>query len=80
MGQKLLVFSGVGQGTCLSVTHQFARVVACSGVKSLALGGDTCPRNLPKSLHTPCQPGNSRLRVRVSVASPKNLLFCHDDT
>lgn len=57
------------------MTHQPARVVACPGVKSQALGGDTCARNLPKSFHTPCQPGNSHLRAPFSIASLK--IFSH---
>lgn len=80
MGQKQLVFTGVGKAPLHRVTHWFARVGAHSGVKSQALGGDTCARNLPKSFHTPCQPGNSCLRVHFSVASPRNLLLYHDDT
>lgn len=79
MGQNLLVFTGVGKAPLHQVTHQFAGVGAHSGVKSQALGRDSCARNLPKSFHTPCQPGNSCLRVHFSIASPRNLLLCHDD-
>lgn len=80
MGQKLLVFTGVGEAPLYHMTHQFARVVACSGVKSQVLGGDTCPRSLPKSFHTPCQPRNGRLRVHFGIASPKNLVLHRDGT
>lgn len=71
MGQKLLVFTGVGKAPLHQVTHW---------LKSQALGADICARNLPQSFHTPCQPGNSHLRACFSIASPTNLLFCLDDT